>query len=57
MHADPRVAMAAGFRAPILHGLATYGIAGRALLKAYCDNEPNRMRRLDARFTIRVYPR
>ena len=56
LHADPRVAEAAGFERPILHGLANYGIVGRALLAALCDNEPKRLRRLDIRFSSPVYP-
>ena len=56
LHVDPAVAMAAGFEAPILHGLATYGVAGRALLKALANNEPARIRRIDARFSSPVYP-
>lgn len=56
LHVDPAVAAAAGFPAPILHGLATYGVAGRAVLKELCDDEPGRLRRLDARFSSPVYP-
>lgn len=56
LHVDPAVAAAAGFPAPILHGLATYGVAGRAVLKALCDDEPGRLNRLDARFSSPVFP-
>lgn len=56
LHVDPAVAQAAGFERPILHGLATYGVAGRAILCALCDNQPERLKRLDARFSSPVYP-
>jgi acyl dehydratase len=56
LHADPEVAHAAGFAAPILHGLATFGIVGRLILKRLGQNVPERMRRLDARFSNPVYP-
>ncbi len=56
LHVDPAVARAAGFDRPILHGLCTYGVAGRAILSALCDNRPERLRRLDVRFSMPVYP-
>jgi acyl dehydratase len=56
LHIDPQVAASAGFARPILHGLCTYGIAGYAVLKSLCANEPNRLRRLDVRFSAPVYP-
>ncbi|PZQ24618.1 MAG: 3-alpha,7-alpha,12-alpha-trihydroxy-5-beta-cholest-24-enoyl-CoA hydratase [Sphingopyxis macrogoltabida] len=56
LHADPAVAAEAGLAGPILHGLCTYGMAGRALLAALCDNRPERMQRLDCRFTAPVFP-
>jgi acyl dehydratase len=56
LHVDPEVARAGGFERPILHGLCTYGVAGRALLQAIADNDPTRLVRLDARFSSPVYP-
>lgn len=56
LHVEPEVARAAGFRAPILHGLCTYGVAGHALLRTVCAYQPERLRRLDARFSAPVYP-
>lgn len=56
LHADPAVAAAAGFPRPILHGLATYGVAGRALLRACCDGDPARLKRLQVRFSAPVFP-
>ena len=40
LHADPAVAKAAGFPRPILHGLATFGVAGHAILKSLCGYDP-----------------
>ncbi|AQA00326.1 3-alpha,7-alpha,12-alpha-trihydroxy-5-beta-cholest-24-enoyl-CoA hydratase [Sphingopyxis sp. QXT-31] len=56
LHIDPDVARTGGFEAPILHGLATYGVIGRALLAARCGNEPARLKRIDGRFSSPVYP-
>jgi acyl dehydratase len=56
LHIDPEVAKAGGFDRPILHGLATFGLAGRAVLGALCDNQSARLKRLDVRFASPVYP-
>jgi acyl dehydratase len=56
LHADPKVARQAGFDRPILHGLCTYGIACRAILRTYCDDEPARLSSMFARFTAPVFP-
>ena len=56
LHADPKIAQAVGFPRPILHGLATYGVAGRAILRACCGDDPARLKRLDVRFSAPVYP-
>jgi acyl dehydratase len=56
LHADPAAARAAGFPAPILHGLATFGVAGHAVLKTFCDYDPALLRGLQVRFSAPVYP-
>ena len=56
LHADPDIATAAGFRQPILHGLASFGVACRALLRACCDDEPANLKEMKLRFSSPVYP-
>jgi acyl dehydratase len=56
LHADPAVARKAGFERPILHGQATYGVAGQALLQAVCGYDASRIAEIAARFTAPVYP-
>ena len=56
LHADPNVANAAGFEAPILHGLCTLGVAGHAVLKTYCDYDTSKFKSLRLRFSAPVYP-
>ena len=56
LHAEPAVAKAAGFPRPILHGLATYGVAGHAILKTVCAYDTTRLRALAVRFSAPVYP-
>jgi acyl dehydratase len=56
LHADPRAARAAGFPRPILHGLATYGVIGHALVRSLCGYDPARLRAIDCRFTAPVFP-
>jgi len=56
LHADPKVAASAGFKAPILHGLCTLGVAGHAVLRTFCDYDATRFRSLRLRFSSPVYP-
>lgn len=56
LHADPEVARSVGFDRPILHGLATYGLACRAVLKTICEYDASRLKGLDVRFSAPVYP-
>ncbi len=56
LHVDPAIAVAAGFPRPILHGLCTYGVVGRALLAGPCEGDASRFRRMDVRFSSAVFP-
>ena len=56
LHSDPATARKAGFPRPILHGLASFGIAGNAMVAACCDGDPARYRRLAGRFSAPVFP-
>lgn len=56
LHADPAVARTVGFERPILHGLCTFGIACRAILKTICDYDYTLIREFDARFSAPVLP-
>lgn len=56
LHSDPTFAALAGFERPILHGLCTYGFAGRALLHSLCASDPSRFKSMDGRFSACVFP-
>ncbi len=56
LHADPDVARKAGFKLPILHGLATWGIAVQAVLKTACNYNAASIGAIFGRFTAPVYP-
>jgi acyl dehydratase len=56
LHSDPAFAARAGFDRPILHGLCTYGVAGRALLHALAGSDPARFTSMSGRFSSPVLP-
>ena len=56
LHASPSVARNSGFKAPILHGLCTMGVATHALIKSCCDYDTSRFKRMGLRFSAPVYP-
>ncbi len=56
LHADPKAAAAGGFKTPILQGLCSYGVAGRAVIAACCGNDPARLKSLQVRFSSPVVP-
>ncbi len=56
LHIDPKVARTAGFDQPVLHGLCTYGVVGRALLAEVAGNDATRIKKLNVRFSAPVFP-
>ncbi|HUY23027.1 MAG TPA: MaoC/PaaZ C-terminal domain-containing protein [Acidimicrobiales bacterium] len=56
LHSDPVFAERAGFDRPILHGLCTFGFAGRALLHAVCGSDPGRVVSMAGRFSRPTLP-
>jgi acyl dehydratase len=56
LHSDPTFAQRVGFAQPILHGLCTYGIAGRVLLGQVCEGNPAMVRSVSSRFSSPVVP-
>jgi len=56
LHVDPEFAKLAGFDRPVLHGLCTFGFAGRSILRRVCDNDPLRLKSFEVRFSGIVFP-
>lgn len=56
LHADPQFAAKAGFPAPILHGLCSYGITLREVVDALLDSDTSAVSGFSARFAGVVFP-
>lgn len=56
LHRDPKVAKAAGFPAPIIHGLCTYGTTCRAIITNMLNYDAAQITGYDVRFSSPVYP-
>jgi acyl dehydratase len=56
IHTEREVALAAGLPDIILHGTATWALAGREVIRACCGGDPARLKRLYGRFTAMVIP-
>lgn len=56
LHIDPAVAKVNGFKEPILHGLCSFGIAARAVIKNYCGGDPALFKSINVRFAKPVFP-
>lgn len=56
LHADPAYAAKAGYKMPILHGRATFSVAGHAILKTCCGYDAAKFKSMAGRFSSPVYP-
>ncbi|GAA1827565.1 3-hydroxyacyl-thioester dehydratase HtdY [Pseudonocardia ailaonensis] len=56
LHSDPTFAARASFDRPILHGLCTYGFAGRMLTEQVLGGDARRFRGMSVRFASPVWP-
>ena len=58
-HQDLReiiLSLCTGFQTPILHGLCSYGIATRHVLRQYCGDDVAMVKAIKARFSKPVLP-
>ena len=56
LHSNPSVARKAGFKRPILHGLASFGIACYAITQSFGTTNPSALRSMSCWFTAPAYP-
>ena len=57
LHADPETAKSVGFaEGPILHGLCTFGVVGRALVRGACGGDEKRLTAFGGQFRRPVWP-
>jgi acyl dehydratase len=56
LHSEPAYAAKAGYKQPILHGRATFSVAGHALLKTCCGYDASKFKSMEGRFSSPVYP-
>jgi acyl dehydratase len=56
IHADPEIARDGGFERPISHGLNTFGLACRAVLKRFAPGRPEAIASMATRFVAPAFP-
>jgi acyl dehydratase len=56
VHADPDIAKAGGFHEPWIAGMCSMGMATRATIEKFCDNDPTRIKSMFVRFKNVCFP-
>ena len=56
VHADPDIARKGGFHEPWLAGMCTMGMATRAAISTFCNDDPTRIRSMFVRFATVAFP-
>jgi len=56
LHIDANMAAMGGFDKPILHGLCSYGVSTKLISQGWLDNDQNKIKSVQARFTSHVFP-
>lgn len=56
IHVDPALAAMFGYVKPLLHGMCSFGMSCRAVLRSMCAYDPDRLRYISARMTAPVFP-
>ncbi|KAI9205184.1 uncharacterized protein BJ171DRAFT_84467 [Polychytrium aggregatum] len=56
LHIDPQMSAMGGFDVPILHGLCSFGIAGKHIFQKYGNGNPASFKSIKARFVKHVFP-
>lgn len=56
LHIDAATARSVGFDRPLLHGLSTMGVIGRAVIHTACGGVAHNLREIAVRFTAPVFP-
>jgi len=56
LHIDPQMSSMGGFEVPILHGLCSFGFAGKHIHSKYGNRDPKAIKSVKARFAKHVFP-